>query len=183
MEIWSSPAAYDELNGNAERGGADPIARELEEGEGGSGGPASRMGMEKGMGMRQNELPPELVWSGGGRGWSGAIRAGVSPCLLPTCAFPWSRSPSPPSGPGFPLPDPLGTPRVTPTLKRAVPPPGVAGRGALPGFACARGEMRPSCRGNGAPLPHPLHRDRRWMFTCLPAPQPPSPRASRSLQP
>ncbi|XP_068274745.1 huntingtin-associated protein 1 [Nyctibius grandis] len=32
MEIWSSPAAYDELNGNAERGGgADPIARELEE--------------------------------------------------------------------------------------------------------------------------------------------------------
>lgn len=35
MEIWSSPAAYDELNGNAERGGdADPIARELEEGEG-----------------------------------------------------------------------------------------------------------------------------------------------------
>lgn len=72
MEIWSSPAAYDELNGNAERGGADPIARELEEGEGGSGGPASRMGMEKGMGMRQNELPPELVWSGGGRGLPGA---------------------------------------------------------------------------------------------------------------
>ncbi|XP_066061292.1 huntingtin-associated protein 1 isoform X2 [Chamaea fasciata] len=32
MEIWSSPTAYDELNGNAERGGgADPIARELEE--------------------------------------------------------------------------------------------------------------------------------------------------------
>ncbi|XP_072212614.1 huntingtin-associated protein 1 isoform X2 [Excalfactoria chinensis] len=32
MEIWSSPAAYDELNGNAERGGGgDPIARELEE--------------------------------------------------------------------------------------------------------------------------------------------------------
>ncbi|OPJ74497.1 huntingtin-associated protein 1 [Patagioenas fasciata monilis] len=33
MEIWSSPAAYDELNGNAEPGGggADPIARELEE--------------------------------------------------------------------------------------------------------------------------------------------------------
>ncbi|KAK4808705.1 hypothetical protein QYF61_020194 [Mycteria americana] len=32
MEIWSSPAAYDELSGNAERGGgADPIARELEE--------------------------------------------------------------------------------------------------------------------------------------------------------
>ncbi|KAJ7414948.1 hypothetical protein BTVI_39815 [Pitangus sulphuratus] len=32
MEIWSSPAAYDELNGNAECGGdADPIARELEE--------------------------------------------------------------------------------------------------------------------------------------------------------
>ncbi|KAM6238648.1 huntingtin-associated protein 1 [Porphyrio hochstetteri] len=32
MEIWSSPAACDELNGNAERGGgADPIARELEE--------------------------------------------------------------------------------------------------------------------------------------------------------
>uniref|UniRef100_A0A8C4XL65 Huntingtin-associated protein 1 n=1 Tax=Falco tinnunculus TaxID=100819 RepID=A0A8C4XL65_FALTI len=32
MEIWSSPAAYDELNGNAERGaGADPLARELEE--------------------------------------------------------------------------------------------------------------------------------------------------------
>ncbi|XP_074019126.1 huntingtin-associated protein 1 [Numenius arquata] len=32
MEIWSSPAGYDELNGNAEPGGgADPIARELEE--------------------------------------------------------------------------------------------------------------------------------------------------------
>ncbi|XP_055645794.1 huntingtin-associated protein 1 isoform X1 [Falco peregrinus] len=32
MEIWSSPAAYDELNGSAERGaGADPLARELEE--------------------------------------------------------------------------------------------------------------------------------------------------------
>ncbi|KAM6333941.1 huntingtin-associated protein 1 [Alca torda] len=32
MEMWSSPAGYDELNGNAERGGgADPIARELEE--------------------------------------------------------------------------------------------------------------------------------------------------------
>ncbi|XP_063210877.1 huntingtin-associated protein 1 isoform X1 [Chroicocephalus ridibundus] len=32
MEIWSSSAGYDELNGNAERGsGADPIARELEE--------------------------------------------------------------------------------------------------------------------------------------------------------
>ncbi|KAM6368649.1 LOW QUALITY PROTEIN: huntingtin-associated protein 1 [Pluvialis apricaria] len=32
MEIWSSPAGYDELTGNAERGGgADPIARELEE--------------------------------------------------------------------------------------------------------------------------------------------------------
>uniref|UniRef100_A0A8B9NKE1 Huntingtin-associated protein 1 n=1 Tax=Accipiter nisus TaxID=211598 RepID=A0A8B9NKE1_9AVES len=33
MEIWSSPAAYDELNGNAERGGGggDPITRELEE--------------------------------------------------------------------------------------------------------------------------------------------------------
>ncbi|KAM6041964.1 huntingtin-associated protein 1 [Chlamydotis macqueenii] len=32
MEIWSSPAALEELNGDAERGdGADPIARELEE--------------------------------------------------------------------------------------------------------------------------------------------------------
>ncbi|XP_061333437.1 huntingtin-associated protein 1 isoform X2 [Pezoporus flaviventris] len=32
MEIWSSPAAYDERNGSAERGGGtDPIARELEE--------------------------------------------------------------------------------------------------------------------------------------------------------
>ncbi|XP_051496171.1 huntingtin-associated protein 1 isoform X3 [Apus apus] len=32
MEIWSSPAAYDELSGSAERdGSADPIARELEE--------------------------------------------------------------------------------------------------------------------------------------------------------
>ncbi|XP_071584723.1 huntingtin-associated protein 1 isoform X1 [Heliangelus exortis] len=32
MEIWSSPAAYDELNGTSERdSGADPIARELEE--------------------------------------------------------------------------------------------------------------------------------------------------------
>lgn len=46
MEIWSSPTAYDELNGNAERGGgADPIARELEEGEGGPGGSAPGMGM------------------------------------------------------------------------------------------------------------------------------------------
>lgn len=35
MEIWSSPAGYEELSGGAERdGGADPIARELEEGEG-----------------------------------------------------------------------------------------------------------------------------------------------------
>ncbi|XP_061199122.1 huntingtin-associated protein 1 isoform X2 [Neopsephotus bourkii] len=32
MEIWSSPAAYDERSGSAERGGGtDPIARELEE--------------------------------------------------------------------------------------------------------------------------------------------------------
>ncbi|KAM4645421.1 huntingtin-associated protein 1 [Amazona ochrocephala] len=32
MEIWSSPAAYEERNGSAERGGGpDPIARELEE--------------------------------------------------------------------------------------------------------------------------------------------------------
>lgn len=46
MEIWSSPAAYDELNGNAERGGgADPIARELEEGGSGPGGVRGRGGV------------------------------------------------------------------------------------------------------------------------------------------
>lgn len=54
MEIWSSPAAYDELNGNAERGGgADPIARELEEGGGGPGG----CGAAAGSGMRGRGLP------------------------------------------------------------------------------------------------------------------------------
>ncbi|KAM6312168.1 huntingtin-associated protein 1 [Podargus strigoides] len=31
MEVWSSPAAFEELSGQAERGGGDPIARELEE--------------------------------------------------------------------------------------------------------------------------------------------------------
>lgn len=57
MEIWSSPAAYDELNGNAERGGgADPIARELEEGEGGPDGPAQGMG--SGMRLQQCWAPP-----------------------------------------------------------------------------------------------------------------------------
>lgn len=66
MEIWSSPAAYDELNGNAERGGgADPIARELEEGGGarGCGGAGAALGV-RGRGLpRSRPTAPGLCIS------------------------------------------------------------------------------------------------------------------------
>lgn len=67
MEIWSSPAAYDELNGNAERGGdADPIARELEEGEGSWGwGCAERGWGWCGAGARSQSAVPGRFWGWG----------------------------------------------------------------------------------------------------------------------
>lgn len=209
MEIWSSPAAYDELNGNAERGGgADPIARELEEGEGGPGGPAPGMGI--GMRLQQCWAPPGLVRSSQGlagagagpersgpgsrrgRGWSGAVRAGSSlgRCrLFPTCAFPQPRSPSPLSGPGLPPPGPLGTPRITPTLRRPVPAPGVVGRGRRDGArgparsACARGEGCPSPRGNGVLPTRTAGSGPQMDVYVFASAAGSSPRASRSLQP
>lgn len=76
-------------------------------------------------------------------------------CLLPTCAFPQSLSPSPPSGPGLPPRGPLGTPRVTPTLRRPVPTPGVAGRGALPALRVPVGKGVPPPVGMGSSPPAP----------------------------
>lgn len=78
MEIWSSPAAYDELNGNAERGGdADPIARELEEGEGSWGqGCAERGWGWCGSRSRSQSAVPGRFW-----GWGLP-----SSCWCPLCA-------------------------------------------------------------------------------------------------
>lgn len=119
MEIWSSPAAYDELNGNGERGGggggADPIARELEEGEGSPD--RLRLGPGK-------AAAAAGVWapSSGGAGLGlGLVRGGRGGL---------GDQPQPHSQPSIPRelpPGPLGTPKVTLTPGRTVPAPWVVG--------------------------------------------------------
>lgn len=121
MEIWSSPAAYDELNGNAERGGGggDPITRELEEGGTGTGtgtGPGPVVPGERGCGG--SGLSPRA----GGRGGPGSLpRAGAVP--LPVRAGPpprrGARSPSP--GSQSSVPGPLGAPPAHPDPREGSP--------------------------------------------------------------
>lgn len=126
MEIWSSPAAYDELNGNAERGGGggDPITRELEEGGGGGRGrdPARLC-----PGSAAAAGPGSLRGRGGGGG------RGLSPGRVPSPS-PSVRVPLPAAGRAAPAPArrapslvPWGPPRLTLTPGRGLPAPVVVG--------------------------------------------------------
>lgn len=147
MEIWSSPAAYDELNGNAEPGGggADPIARELEEGEGGPvrsgdarGGPGSAAAAGPGSAERS------WGWSGAGRG-NGGSRSLPGWVLSP---FPFVCSLLPAAGwrssiPGELLPGPVEAPWVTLTPGRVVTTPVGWGKGCPLGLHVPMGSALP----------------------------------------
>lgn len=204
MEIWSSPAAYDELNGNAERGGgADPIARELEEGEGRRGWSRPGDGDEDEDGGEDEDGDGNgdaaAAGLGSPRGWPGAAGVGVSlgPGLVRRGqgrGFPSGgavRSPPvPPLNPGLPRRTlsrgcrrpapwgPAGSPRPQGELS-----PLREWRGQGPCQVCqvcpwGREPLLPWERGPSPPGSGP-----GWMFTSSPALQPPSARASRSLQP
>lgn len=136
MEIWSSPAAYDELNGNGERGGggADPIARELEEGEGSPDPGPARGGRRRG--------PGSLLGRSGAGAGADAERAGGTrgpapaplSALHPAGAAAWS----------------LGDPQGHPDPREDCP---CSAGGGESGEGWGEGCPRAVCGAGGLPVP------------------------------